>query len=56
MNIGLLILRGAAVFLALTLGRQKLLAFVVFMRSGLPLGSLVLANFLEVLDFPRPGC
>ncbi len=38
MDIGLLILRGAALFLALTFGRQKLLAFVVFLRSGLPLG------------------
>jgi len=55
MDIGLLILRGAALFLALTFGRQKLLAFVVFLRSGLPLGYFGFARFLRSLGFPIPG-
>jgi uncharacterized membrane protein YphA (DoxX/SURF4 family) len=55
MDIGLLILRGAALFLALTFGRQKLLAFVVFLRSGLPLSSFGFAEFLRSLGFPVPG-
>ena len=55
MDVGLLILRGVALFLVLTFGRQKLLGFVVFLRSGLPLSSFGFAQFLRSLGFPVPG-
>lgn len=54
-DIGLLILRGASLFLAITFGREKLLGFIVFLRSGLPLDSYGFTHFLQSLGFPAPG-
>src|SRR5579864_6917365 len=54
-DVGLLVLRGAALFLAITFGRQKLLGLISFLRSGLPLDSFGLTKFLHSLGFPFAG-
>ena len=52
---GLLVLRGAALFLLLTFGRQKAMQFLSFLRSGQPFGSFGFTQFLRGLGFPAPG-
>jgi putative oxidoreductase len=52
---GLLVLRGASLFLALTFGRQKLLGYIELIRAGQPLASSGLAPLIRAMGLPFPG-
>jgi uncharacterized membrane protein YphA (DoxX/SURF4 family) len=54
-DLGLLILRGAGLFLAVTFGRQKVLLYLDVLRSGAPLASSGLAPLIHAMGFPAPG-
>lgn len=51
---GVLILRSAGVFLALTFGRQEAWDFADFIRSGQPWNSWGFGQFVQSLGFPIP--
>ena len=52
---GLLVLRGAALLLALTFGRQKLLGYVGLIQAGRPVLSSGLAPLIRMMGLPFPG-
>lgn len=54
-DLGLLLLRGAALFLALTFGRQKVTTYVELMRVGGPLASSGLTPLIRAMGLPLPG-
>jgi hypothetical protein len=56
MDAGLLILRCAGLFLALTFGRQKVGWLIELIRSHHILSSWDFARFLQGLGFPRHLC
>lgn len=53
-DIGLLVLRGAGLFLALTFGWQKLSAYVDVVRVGQPLSGTGLAGLIRMMGLPAP--
>ncbi|MBZ5538755.1 MAG: DoxX family protein [Acidobacteriia bacterium] len=54
-DLGLLILRGAALFLVLTFGRQKVLGYIELIRGGQPLASSGLAPLIRAMGLPFPS-
>jgi putative oxidoreductase len=54
-DIGLLILRSAGLFLAVTFGRQKLVAYAGLIQAGRPLASSGLASLIGMMGLPLPG-
>jgi putative oxidoreductase len=52
---GLLLLRGVSLFLASTFGVQKLWRLVTVLRSGDPLASWGLVQFVREMGFPMPA-
>ena len=54
-DIGLLLLRGAALFLALTFGRQKFLGYIELIRSGASLSTSGLAPLIRAMSLPAPA-
>jgi len=52
---GLLVLRGAGLFLAITFGRQKLLGYIELVRTGQSLSSSGLAPLIRAMGLPAPG-
>jgi uncharacterized membrane protein YphA (DoxX/SURF4 family) len=53
-NLGLLLLRGAALLLALTFGRQKLGWYLTAWHSGESIRNTGLTPLIESLGFPAP--
>ena len=53
-NLGLLLLRGAALLLAVTFGRQKLGWYLTAWRSGESIRNTGLTPLIESLGFPAP--
>src|SRR4249919_2873740 len=53
-NLGLLLLRGAGLLLALTFGRQKLGWYLTAWQSGQSMRSVGLAPLIGSLGFPAP--
>jgi uncharacterized membrane protein YphA (DoxX/SURF4 family) len=53
-DIGLLILRGAGLFLLLTFGWRKFWDYALLVRSGAPLASAGLAPLIRSMGFPMP--
>jgi uncharacterized membrane protein YphA (DoxX/SURF4 family) len=51
---GLLVLRGASLFLAVTFGLQKLTGLLALLRSGAPWAAWGLMQFVRHLGFPFP--
>jgi putative oxidoreductase len=51
---GLLVLRGASLFLAATFGLQKLTGLLILLRSGEPWAAWGLMQFVRQLGFPFP--
>lgn len=54
-DLGLLVLRGAALLLALTFGRQKTLAYWQLIQAGHSLASSGLAPLIRAMGLPAPG-
>jgi putative oxidoreductase len=54
-DIGLLLLRGAALFLALTFGWQKLSEYIALIRAGQSLSNAGLAPLIRMMGFPAPA-
>lgn len=54
LHAGLLLLRGAALFLALTFGLQKFRGMLAFHSTGQPWSSWGFAMFLRAMGFPAP--
>jgi len=55
MDICLAVLRGAGLLLALTFGRQKVIAYLDLIRTGQPLASSGLAPLIRAMGLPFPG-
>jgi uncharacterized membrane protein YphA (DoxX/SURF4 family) len=54
-DIGLLVLRSAGFFLAVTFGRQKFLGYAELIRAGQPLASSGLTPLIRMMGLPMPG-
>ena len=54
-DIGLLVLRGAGLFLALTFGWQKFSAYVALIHAGQSLSETGLAALIRMMGFPVPA-
>jgi putative oxidoreductase len=54
-DIGLLVLRSAGLFLAATFGRQKVLGYAEIIRAGLPLASSGLTPLIRMMGLPLPA-
>lgn len=55
MDAGLLILRAAGLFLALTFGAQKVLGYIALLRAGRSLASSGLAPLIHAMGLPAAG-
>jgi len=53
-NLGLLVLRGAGLFLLLTFGWQKFWGYILLVHAGVPLASAGLAPLIRSMGFPAP--
>lgn len=53
--VGLLLLRGAGLLLALTFGRQKIVGYVQLIHAGHSLASSGLAPLIAAVGLPAPG-
>jgi putative oxidoreductase len=54
-DIGLLVLRAAALFLALTFGWQKVSGYVALLRAGQSLSTSGLAPLIRMMGLPAPA-
>jgi putative oxidoreductase len=55
LDIGLLVLRGSGLFLALTFGRQKFSAYVALIHAGQSLSGTGLASLIRMMGLPAPA-
>jgi putative oxidoreductase len=55
-DVGLLVLRGAALLLALTFGVQKVLVYAALIHAGESLSTSGLAPLIRTMGFPFPAC
>jgi putative oxidoreductase len=55
LDIGLLVLRGSGLFLALTFGRQKFSAYVALIHAGQSLSGTGLAALIRMMGLPAPA-
>jgi len=53
-SLGLLLLRGACLLLALTFGLQKLVGLWMLLHAGIPLSTTGLAPLIRYIGFPMP--
>jgi putative oxidoreductase len=54
LDLGLLVLRGAGLFLLLTFGWQKFWDYGLLVRAGVPLANAGLAPLIRSMGFPAP--